>query len=86
MSLDYDIEIGDDFLFKEIENKEEYNRIVELISQMDEKYSLTLYYYYFLEHSVKNISELMGISEKTVYTRLNRGKMILKELLGPFGV
>ena len=48
---------------------------------MDEKYSITLMYRYSSSMSVKEIADLMGISEKTVYTRISRGKQKLLEML-----
>ena len=56
-----------------------YEHVVEKIKQLDEKYSITLLLYYGEEMDVKKISELMEIAEKTVYTRLERGKRLLLE-------
>ena len=66
---------------EELEIKENYNEIVKSIERIDEKYSSTLYLYFCMEKSVKEIAELMGVSSKTVYTRLARGKKILLEQL-----
>ena len=69
-----------DFL-EELDIKERYNDIVKTIESLDEKYSTTLCLFYCQEMSVKEISDLMGISEKTVYTRISRGKIQLKNSL-----
>lgn len=61
--------------------KERYNEVVEALKRLDDKYSDTLYLVYFEEKTVKEIAELMGISAKTVYTRLDRGRILLLESL-----
>jgi DNA-directed RNA polymerase specialized sigma24 family protein len=48
---------------------------------MDDKYGMTILYRYRDNMSVAEIAEFMGISEKTVYTRLARGKILLSEKL-----
>lgn len=74
-------ELSDEDFFERIRIKETYHRVIDQIKHMDEKYSITLLYYYCEDMSVKEISGLMGISEKTVYTRITRGKRLLLELL-----
>ena len=64
-----------------LEIREKYDEIVRAIEEMDEKYSTTLYLVYCREMTVKEVSEMMEISEKTVYTRLSRGKKLLLESL-----
>ena len=59
--------------------------IVEKIKQLDDRYSITLLLYYGEKMDVKKISELMGVVEKTVYTRLERGKKLLLEELSKEG-
>lgn len=60
-----------------IEEVEKYDDVVRTIRNMDEKYSSTLYFAICKEMPIKSIAQMMGISEKTVYTRLARGKKIL---------
>jgi len=67
---------------RELDVKERYNEIVEAIEHMDEKYSSTLFMLYCKEMTINEIAELMGISTKTVYTRVQRGKKLLLEQLG----
>lgn len=81
--------LGDDYcdmsdkdFFESLSIKENYDRVVRVIGELDEKYSLTLLYRYANDMSVKDIADLMGISEKTVYTRLSRGKKLLLAALG----
>ncbi len=68
-------------LIEEIEIKEKYREVVETIKTMDERYSITLYLALCEEKTVNEIADMMGISTKTVYTRLARGKKLLLESL-----
>ena len=71
----------DDYFFDKLQINIRYGHVVEKIKQLDERYSITLLLYYGEEMDVKKISELMEIAEKTVYTRLERGKRLLLEIL-----
>ena len=66
---------------EELEIKEQYNQVVKAIESLDEKYSTTLYLVYCKENTVNQVAEMMGISTKTVYTRLSRGKQLLTDSL-----
>ena len=66
---------------EELELQENYNQIVKIIEGFDEKYSTTLYLVFCKEMTVNEISEMMGISAKTVYTRLDRGKKLLLDTI-----
>ena len=57
--------------------KEQYALVVKTIEHMDEKYSSTLYLVFVEEKTPLSVAEEMGISVKTVYTRLSRGKQLL---------
>ena len=71
-----DILEEEDFVEK-INIKESYDSVVQIIKQMDEKYSTSLMYYYCDDMNVNEIAQVLGLSEKTIYTRLMRGKAIL---------
>ena len=60
-----------------LEITDEYNRIVKAIEGLDEIYSATMFLAINKEMSITEIAELMGISRKTVYTRLERGRVKL---------
>ena len=66
--------------------EEEENRVIAAIEKLDDKYRYTLMFRYTQEMGVPQIAELMGVSEKTVYTRLGRGKKLLLEQLRKDGV
>ena len=83
INFNHDIVSEDNFDFLDkIDIKNQYDEIVETIMKMDEKYSTTLLMILCEEMTVKEISKLMNISEKTVYTRFARGKKILLDSLG----
>lgn len=73
-------EIEYNFIEK-LEIQEKYDEVVKAIESLDEKYSTTLYFAFCKEKSVNEIAEMMGISAKTIYTRLARGKDLLLESL-----
>lgn len=77
--------LSDDDFFKKMKVHMQYETVVEQIKQLDEKYSITMLLYYCEEMDVKTISEIMGIAEKTVYTRLERGKRLLLDKLSQEG-
>lgn len=81
-SMDYDSGVceEDDF-FAQLPIKEAYEQVMAAIEKLDDKYRYTLLLHYTHEMSVKNIAEHMGVPEKTVYTRLARGRKQLLELL-----
>lgn len=66
---------------EEIEIQEKYIDVVKTIENLDEKYSTTLYLVFCKGLSVNQITEIMGISPKTIYTRLSRGKKLLIDSL-----
>ena len=73
---------GNEYNFiDELEIKEEYDEILAAIEALDTKYSTTLQLFFSKEMTPYEIAELMGISPKTVYTRLARGKNLLLESL-----
>ncbi len=72
---------SDEDFWEKIDLKLYYKEVVEEIKRMDERYSIPLYLHYCREMSVKEISALIGIPEKSVYTRLSRGrKLLLKNI------
>ncbi len=71
------IEDGDFWETLRIEKR--YDDVVKKIKKMDDRYSMTLLFYYCNEMSVKEIATMMGLSDKTVYTRLSRGMRLLKD-------
>lgn len=50
--------------------------------KMTPKYRQVIYLYYFEEFSVKEVADILKISETAVQTRLQRARNKLKEQLG----
>jgi len=73
--------LPDEEFLERLKIKEQYDDVMDAIKKLDDKYSFTLLFYYVEEMSVKNIAENMEIPEKTVYTRLERGRALLLETL-----
>ena len=81
--LEQDVETED--FVERIEVRERYRAVVDAIKRLDDKYSNALYLHYVMEKSVKEVAALLGVPEKTVYTRVERGKKKLLEILGKEG-
>lgn len=77
--LEQDVETED--FVERLQIKERYRAVVEAIKRLDDKYSNALYLHYVMEKPVKEVAALLGVPEKTVYTRLERGKQRLLEIL-----
>ena len=73
--------LSDDDFIKQICIRERYQEVVTAVAQLDERYSITLSLRYVDNMSVKEIAALLGIEEKSVYTRIERGKKKLLEKL-----
>lgn len=69
-----------------IEVRERYRAVVEAIKRLEDKYRDALYLHYVMEKSVKEVAALLEVPEKTVYTRVERGKKKLLEMLGKEGI
>ena len=65
--------------------KETVNEIVEIIRDMDPKYSDPLRFHKFDKMTVEQIAEIMGVSVRTVYYRIEKAKEIIKAELGKRG-
>lgn len=61
--------------------KEEHEKIVNAIYQMEELYRIVFEYKYLHELSDKEIAQILEVTPKVVNVRLYRGKKKLKELL-----
>ena len=55
--------------------------LVRKIAQLQPKYRVPMYLYYFEGYSVKEIAELTGSKTSTLQTRLARGREKLREVL-----
>ena len=77
--------VSDDLLYL-VCSKEQNETIVHVLQNMDEKYRDILILTYLHGFSVKSIAKQLKIKEKTVWTRLYRGKAVLIEELTKRGI
>ena len=81
----FEVSTEDEF-FEQLPIKEDYEKVMKAIEKLDDKYRYTLMLRYTHDMSVKEISQLLGLPEKTVYTRLERGRKQLLALLEKEGI
>ena len=62
------------------ESQESENLFLEVM-RLPEKYRIVIHLYYYEEYSVKEISQILGISDSNTKIRLARGRAMLKEKL-----
>jgi len=63
------------------EHHEDTLTLLEELMKLKENYRTAIIFFYYHDHSIKTISELMNIPEGTVKTYLSRGKEALKKQL-----
>ena len=61
--------------------KENYESLLNIVKELDDIYSIPLELRFVQNMSVKEIAAMLGIPEKTVYTRIARGKIIILKRL-----
>ena len=71
----------DDYANTLVFQEEDGKDLFCMVMGMDQKYRVTLLLHYYEGYSIREIAQIMNIPEKTVSTRLARGRKILKELL-----
>lgn len=79
-------ELSDTDFIDQMKINERYDQVVEKIEKLDDKYSMALLFHYRDGMSVKEIADRLGLTQKNVYARLERGKKYLLELLRIEGV
>lgn len=72
--------------FDELENEPEYidseeKQLFEEVMKLPKKYSVVLHLYYYEGYNVKEIAQILEITESNVQTRLMRARNKLKEHL-----
>ncbi len=77
--------ISDDMVYL-VCSRERHEVIVDVFQNMDEKYRDIMIFFYLHGFDAKAIAKQLDIKEKTVWTRLYRGKAILIEELKKRGI
>ena len=78
---EYDGICDEDEFFERLNIRERLDRVMKAIEALDDIYSITMLDYYKYQMDVKQIARLYGISDKAVYSRLNRGRVLLIKML-----
>ncbi len=55
--------------------------LFETVMKLPEKYRIAIHLFYYEDYTVREISEILKISESNVKVRLSRGRNLLKEKL-----
>lgn len=55
--------------------------LFEAVMHLPDKYRIVIHLYYYEDYSVREIAEILRISESNVKIRLSRGRMQLKDVL-----
>ena len=63
----------------------EIDMIQGLVASLPEKYRIPIYLYYSADLQIKEVSEILGLPEGTVKSRMRKAKKQLKEKLEAIG-
>lgn len=55
--------------------------LFETVMQLPEKYRIVIHLYYYEDYSVREIANILRLSESNIKVRLSRGRSLLKEVL-----
>lgn len=59
----------------------ESENLFETVMQLPEKYRIVIHLFYYEDYAVKEIADVLKISESNVKTRLSRGRELLRKVL-----
>ncbi len=61
--------------------EESSNQLLDTILELPKKYRIPLFLYYYEDYKIKEISQILKLSETCIQTRLARARSLLKEKL-----
>lgn len=61
--------------------EESSNQLLDTILELPKKYRVPLFLYYYEDYKIKEISQILKLSETCIQTRLARARSLLKEKL-----
>lgn len=74
---------GDDQIAAMLEPVEdEYNELLDVVQKLQEEYRIVIVLFYYNDLSIKDIAKILDVPVGTVKSRLNRGRELLKRILG----
>lgn len=59
----------------------ESENLFEVVMKLPEKYRIVIHLFYYEDYAIREIAEILKISESNVKVRLSRGRLLLKEAL-----
>jgi RNA polymerase sigma-70 factor (ECF subfamily) len=59
----------------------ESENLFEAVMRLPEKYRIVIHLFYYEDYNIREIADILKISESNVKIRLSRGRMLLKEAL-----
>ena len=65
-----------------IEEKEDLSYIREAVRKLPDKYKSVIYLFYYEGYTAVEIAGILHKKENTIYTWMNRGRQMLKEMVG----
>lgn len=71
----------DDYLNTLTYEEPEESDLLRAVLKLPVKCRTIVHLYYYEDYSIKEIADLLGISENTVKSQMNRGRMLLKKML-----
>lgn len=79
---DYEHEVSPEHI---VLQQSEVNMIQGLVASLPEKYRIPIYLYYSADMQINEVSEILGLPEGTVKSRMRKAKKMLKEELEAIG-
>ncbi len=79
---DHDNEVSPEHI---VLQQNEIDMIQELVASLPEKYRIPIYLYYSADMQINEVSEILGLPEGTVKSRMRKAKKQLKEKLEAIG-
>lgn len=73
--------LSDGSFLEKLRIEERFQEVITAIKNLDERYSYALSLRYVENMPIKDIAAMLGIAEKSVYTRIERGRRKLLEAL-----
>lgn len=68
----------EDYMETLIFDTPESENLFETVMQLPEKYRIVIHLYYYEDYTVREIADILKLSESNVKTRLSRGRAMLK--------
>ena len=59
----------------------DHREVLEAVLSLPEKYRISIFLHYYEGYTAQEIAKITGKNKNTVYTLLNRGRLLLKEAL-----